>query len=452
MAKNLDIKFDKIQALSPKIDPTKSIIIKTFCLSKKKYAYLYNINKGEPQCDHIFEESELINWLQIHKRINDNLCPKCASVNTVNFGAKFTTEQYQSLFSTFNLKPDKLMGHDPIPEIDGPPPILKEGEMMWHSTTTIGSVPMTSDGERYKYSDYYGKFIQNMRTQNMVQDTSVFKISYIIAYPSKENIDLDKLPLIGMLHGVPGNARWKIRMLRELGKFAVVVAWHMLGMGDSDQILDYKFINNKGKQPNQAWDWKYDVPYVHELMTQWIPSQHGLTPEKKWIFQSDDWGSGIHLRYLEKHNDIILHNFFSNPIWLDGYFVIEIGTIGKLANIRRDNLELFHTAAFGLPQIIIGVEKYMVEERWKMNRYTETDYIYPYQDVDYQSGKTAAEMKPNYWNIAVLADRSSRLAPRQLQPYHDSDNTYGFHPENINTPIDFIWGLKVRVFDFFSNN
>ena len=91
----------------------------------------------------------------------------------------------------------------------------------------------------------------------------------------------------------------------------------------------------------------------------------------------------------------------------------------------------------------------MVEERWKMNRYTEADYIYPYQNVDYQSRKTTAEMNPNYWNIAVLADRSSRLAPRQLQPYHDSDNTYGFHPENIKGPIDFIWGLKVRVFDFF---
>ncbi|KKM00369.1 hypothetical protein LCGC14_1805100 [marine sediment metagenome] len=465
-------KLDDIKRLPIDIDPTNNTLLKSFnFLNDEKYACLYNINKEEPYCNHIFKESELINWLN-NKKQKNNLCPECFNGKTSKIEnsliqGDLTPAKIQQLFSIFNLRPDPLKGHDPIPEIDGPPPILKEGFMMWKPKSTdpypnrIGWIPMHVNKERLKFSEYHGLTIEEMNKKKLVQRTSTFKISYIIAYPSTRfNKNLDDLPLIGMLHGVPGNARWKMRMLRELGKFAVVVAWHMLGMGDSDQVLDYTLDeNNQNEKENEAWDWIHDVPYVHQLMTEHIPDLLGILKFKidpktkkeiprRWIFQSDDWGSGIHLRYLEQHNDSILHNFFVNPIWLDGYPVIEISTIGRLAAVRKENPSSFYSAAFGLPQIIIGIEKYMVEKRWKMNRYTETNYIYPYQHVDYQSGEIAADMPPNYWNIAVLANRSSRLAARQSQPYHPTENKYGFKPEKITKPIDFIIGLKVRVFDF----
>ncbi len=145
------------------------------------------------------------------------------------------------------------------------------------------------------------------------------------------------------------------------------------------------------------------------------------------------------------HSDDLLYQFLVSAVISDGYPVIEISTIGKLAAVRRSNPEAFALAAFGLPQTLIGVEKYMVLDRHKMNRYTETDNLFPYQDVDYQAKRTAAEMPQNFWNIAVLADRSSRLAPVQLQPYHPSKNPDGFRAEAARHPIDFIWGMRDQV-------
>ncbi len=407
--------------------------------------YVRNDDAGESLCEHRLEKTRLESWISEERDHYQSLCPECETNHSTRFericGRRGGTNgvDLEELFDAFNLKPDPLAGHTPIPEIDGPPPHMEEGFMMWSpGDGRDGWVPMDSDGRRLDTSEYYGKLLDQIPKRKVTE----FKISYIIAYPAtRSRGKLDDLQVIGMEHGVPGNARWKIGMMRLLGKFAVVVAWHMLGMGSSDQVLDYKLNKSGGEEENEAWDWVHDVPYVHELMTQHIPGVLQMSP-KTFVFQSDDWGSGIHLRYAEAHDEWIKHNFFGNPIWIDGYFVIEIGTIGRLADKRRRDLQSFYLGAFGLPKDIIGIEKYMVQKRWKMNRYTETDYIYPYQNVDYQSGKNAAEMHPNYWNIAVLADRSSRLAPVQLQPYHHTKNPSGFRPEKITKDVDIIWGNK----------
>lgn len=131
-----------------------------------------------------------------------------------------------------------------------------------------------------------------------------------------------------------------------------------------------------------------------------------------------------------------------NPIFLDGYFVIEIGTIGKLSLVWKMNPDAFLQAAMGLPQTMLGIEKYMVLKRWKMNQYTEERNLGPYQDTNYQSGRIAAFMSANNWNLIVLADRSSRLAPRQLQPYHKQKNKWGCPTWNVIAPIEFINGMQ----------
>lgn len=41
---------------------------------------------------------------------------------------------------------------------------------------------------------------------------------------------------------------------------------------------------------NRMWDWKHDIHYVHQLMTQEVPRVMQIRP-KPWIFQADDWGT-----------------------------------------------------------------------------------------------------------------------------------------------------------------
>jgi hypothetical protein len=51
-------------------------------------------------------------------------------------------------------------------------------------------------------------------------------------------------------------------------------------------------------------------------------------------------------------------------------------------------------------------------------------------------------MRQNFWNLAVLADRAERLAPRQLQPWHRTENPRGVQVERITKPVDLVWGKK----------
>ncbi len=454
-------------------DPLRGIMFQVF----RERARLFDAAAKKPCCEHVHDRVALQMHLK-RRSPKDPLCPKCPSpspspsgspslrlgkdtIDSNDFRAVKPVAQpvrrVEEMFDAFNLEPNEFAAHDPIPEIDGPPPRFLKGRMKWRpSDGRTGWVPMR-DGRRLRADEYHGMALPgtpDVSDEDVVplEEVSEFEIAYTVAYPATREIGkLDDLPIIGLLHGVPGNRRWKYRMMQELGKFAVVVAFDMLGMGESDQVLEYRrpwrFVEDPDsephliEEPNEAWDWQHDVPYIHQLMIKHIPDVLTMTP-KKWVFEADDWGAGPALWYAAMYPDWLLHSFFVCPVWLDGYFVIEIGTIGRMAAVRRKNPAAFMQGAFALPQILVGVEKYMVEERWKMNRYTETDYLFPYQDVNYQAGKTAAEMQPNFWNLAVLADRSSRLAPRQLQPFHKTRNPYGIHFDEVTAPVDFVWGKK----------
>jgi len=45
-------------------------------------------------------------------------------------------------------------------------------------------------------------------------------------------------------------------------------------------------------------------------------------------------------------------------------------------------------------------------------------------------------------SVARQANRSSRLAPRQLQPYHAAENPQGLRTWNMRAPVWYIWGKE----------
>lgn len=171
---------------------------------------------------------------------------------------------------------------------------------------------------------------------------------------------------------------------------------------DADQAINWDVIDDQTmainyEAFNRQWDWVHDVDYVHELMTRHIPIKAFRDPGP-WIFQADDWGAGIAMAYAgSRHAKFLRMMFLVNPIMLDGYFVIEIGTIGRLAEVFLRDRKTFGQFAAILPQTIVGIEKYMIKDRKRMNRYTESDYMFPYVDTNYQTDRLASEMKPCEW-------------------------------------------------------
>jgi pimeloyl-ACP methyl ester carboxylesterase len=359
---------------------------------------------------------------------------------------------FSKLFEAFNLSPDQHTDHHYDHRLDADVASW-DGFMEWRSRVGTGRV-LTLPSKKA-----YGVPIDELIKKHS-RVTNTFNIAYTVMMPKEwlqSSLNV-KRPLIGLLHGVPTNRKWKYYVQKLLAqRGAIVVSFDMLGMGESSMVLDYTHRDQRtaekgytqeeeDEDANMAWDWKNDVDYVHELFMRHIPGlpQVNRLANKKFVLACDDWGAGIGEWYLTNHPDRLNQLFLLNPIHLDGYFVIEIGTIGKTAEVRRKmGNAAFQQGAFTLPQVMLGIEKYMIVDRKRMNRYTESSFMFPYQDVNYQAGKDAAHMKQHFWNLAVLADRASRLAPRQLQPYHRTLNPDGLKvtkPKDV--PIDVIWGTQ----------
>ena len=373
----------------------------------------------------------------------------------------------RELFGAFNLKPNKFHGHRFRPQLYGPEPTMRDGQM-WFRSQFSGYVPLSSKEITLKIYDEQGEEEHTVRKRATNEElegkdprkvrqgkTDMFQISYTVAYPSRRREkNVRDLPYIFLMHGVPMNRRLKYEIMKQLGKSAFVVSVDMLGMGDSSMPHKYGQDQYPSSVPpktqgdkdnfNRAWDWQYDGHYIHLLLKKHLPRKYGLDNLKPWVMQCDDWAAGILMRYIcdrQFRTDVGLA-IFVNPIFLDGYFVIEIGTIGKLSMVWKMAPDAFLQAALGLPQSMIGIEKYMVLKRWRMNQYTEQQNLGPYQDTNYQGGRIAAFMSSNYWNLVVLADRSSRLAPRQLQPYHRNKNPWGCKTWEVTVPVELIWGMQ----------
>ena len=389
--------------------------------------------------------------------------------------------QYADLYAAFTKKAKPERAHElPSDMYGGGTPNMHTNHMMWTAPDGIsGIVPYRKqkggkspdlnrvyrklgNDLRLPVQELYGRSVTDMMARGHAIRVNSFRIAYTIMWPAGVSINstaMDRLPLIGLLHGVPMNRRLKYKTMRRLAKFAICVCWDMLGMGESDMPLEYgnaeeiQRLNQTataakgGKIDYDAfhrqWRWEHDLPYIHQLMTHQIPYEL-QTPARKWIFQADDWGTGCAMAYASsaRYSFALRMLFLLNAVMLDGYFVIEIGTIGKLAELFVRNAKGFAGLAAILPQTMVGIEKYMVINRKRMNRYTETDYLFPYQDTDYLGGKTAAGMHHNEWAILCLANRASRLAPRQLLPYHATENPWGLRTWNMKAPVHYIWGWE----------
>ncbi len=387
------------------------------------------------------------------------------------------TERFQKLgFQAFNLSPRPQRAHRLPTGIYGPEPRVITGTMMWKAPQGVtGLVPVRASvaeglqsvpaGQRMRTEDLYGISVSELHRQKRVAEVDTFRIAYTIMWPSAnvppgDFTTMERLPLICLLHGVPMNRRAKYGVMRWLARFGICVALDMLGMGESDMPLGYgtaaDFEANlgvhgmKGKMDYQAfnrqWDWIYDTPYVHQLMMEHVPKVLHLPKNRPFIFQADDWGTGIAMAYASDpvYTKDLRMLFLLNAVMLDGYPVIEIASIGRLAELHLRDPKSFGLLAGTLPQAMVGIEKYMVTKQKNMNRYTETDYMFPYTDTDYQSGRMASEMHHSEWALLVLANRSSRLAPRLLQPADPKRPSgvlqEGLHTENMRAPVHMIWG------------
>ena len=463
LAKSLPKTSVKTIPLGKSLDPTGCIEMRVVSDPKthKEFAYLFNISHPDkPYCKHVSSQQDLEEWLR-NSTEDDYLCPHCGTgeisskemssdidVLTVGqemvrvtppFVGKIETDP-EKWFKAYNLTPNRFHGHDPRPQIYGDEPVFEKGEMFFKPKDgSMGLVPTIPQ------SDLYGVELGKVPTK----EAKEFRIHYVIVYPkSFEKMTVEeksKMLVFCLLHGVPTQGNQKYETARTLGKFGVVIIPDMLGMGESDQIHEYGATNTnaiEGRKDHQKWDWKHDVEWVHKLMTEHVPGEYGTS--KKFVFQADDWGAGIAIHYAAAENTSLEMLILVNPIFLDGYYVREIGAIGRASKLAADDPKKFMDLFSAADQTIIQIEKLMIFNRDKMNQYTERDFIGPYADTDYQSGRDAQHMGLNYWNLQTLADRSSRLAPRQLLPFHTGKDglDWGVHYENIKVPVELIWGMK----------
>lgn len=334
------------------------------------------------------------------------------------------------LFDIFGAYPNLNLGHEFVGAVHGPFPHIEEGYFEWDMPAThSGWAMFRKNGEWSVAEDWkqipIERLVETIEVGNYVkrpepdapeirfEKTRKVRIHYRLAHPAtRSRDDLSDLPMTYMLHGVPGSDEWKLPMLTRLGRYGVVCAFTFLGMGKSTMIWDYEISDAVGnaEHPDAAFDWRYDVPYIKALMD---AMQARFKFRMKPGFQSDDWGCGPGLRFVEKHSDALAWKGFFNPIWMWAYFVIEIGTFANASwlvspekRLPRDpdggfragvteaqregyyaNLKAFTAAAVTMPITALQVEKKMVSEasRWKFNRFTETSHVLAYKDVDYHA-------------------------------------------------------------------
>lgn len=368
-----------------------------------------------------------------------------------NIGHKaiFKNENNNRLFDIYNLQPNKHEGHKIDMNIYGSSP--KYIDSFFYFKPSDGSTGLIPDPDVVKsQEDLINKPFDSVISKKVDQ----FKISYTVSYP--ERLVTGKYKLMILLHGVPTQKNQKYEVMRHLSRFDMIcVAPDMLGMGESDQIHEYKSAFEDPKRGNhQKWDWNHDVDWINQMITH-IKNDFPEIKNSDIIFQADDWGAGIALYTATasgagkfEMNDIeypfdhkISMMIIVNGIVLDGYYVREIGAIGRTSGLESGP---FTMMMGGFDQTAVQIEKQMIYNRAKMNNYTERDFLGQYADVNYQSGKMAVDQGIKFWNVKTLADRAGRLAPRTLQPYHtDKDGLqWGIKFQNIKCPSLLVWGTE----------
>ncbi len=251
-----------------------------------------------------------------------------------------------------------------------------------------------------------------------------------------------KGPLVLFLHGVPTNrAQWE-DIQRHVGRFCETIAIDMLGMGESTMPRCYGKRTNP--RENDLWYWKHDVDYIDKLMRQEYPG-------RKFVFVSDDWGSGIASHYAARYNDRLDALVYLDAIAFDGYPVNEIQAIGRASQIPNtpEGDVTFAAGLAAFDQTLVQIFKTMVYNPAVYNQYKLRLITFPYVDVDYErNGRgdgvsdvaTSLTLRLKMHNIRVLADRAAILSPALLLPYDAKKNPEGVKYENITVPTLVMWG------------
>ncbi len=307
---------------------------------------------------------------------------------------------------------------------------VRHGRMPWISQFS-GRVPVDF------VEKHYGVPLSQVKTHI----TNKFEIAFTVTMPRKYapggGGDPNRLQLCGMSSGVPANRYWLTELARLLGQYMIVITFDMLCMGESSMIADYGVA--EGLTNNEAFDWSNDIPYIHQLMTQVVPRLLGRSTDAKWIFIAFDWAGAFIPHYAAQHPEHLQLGVPVSPIAM-AHPVVEIVPISHLHQLRNDD-DKFMDKAMALPQAMIGIEKYMVNDRSFFNHYTERLYFGTYFDTNYQNGLDAIERMPSFWNIACLAARASRLNPLQLLPRNEH-NPRGVDVDAIHTPLYYVFGSK----------
>ncbi len=283
-----------------------------------------------------------------------------------------------------------------------------------------------------------------------------------------------KTPLFLILHGVPTNKKQWYPIAKYLSMFGFVVCLDMLGMGMSDKprLANYE----------EGWMWVHDLKYLRPFARRVFgDASVGFAP-RKFIFISDDWGSGIHAHYTAAFPEDIERNIFLDPIAGDGYPVKEIEAIGRAAGLpdvptaptaedldrfvytlngdEEDSIrtltskmiemykmvskppQLYFQHAMGaFDQTVLQIIKTMTYNPNVTNQYNQRDYLEPYADVDYERpGAKPRTMPLNFDAIRVLAERAAALSPDQLLPFHAIDNPSGVAYSEITADTLVLWG------------
>ena len=184
-----------------------------------------------------------------------------------------------------------------------------------------------------------------------------------------------------------------------------------------------------------AWHWNMDIEYIDNLMKT-------LYGNEKFIYESDDWGSGPAVAYAAKHGSRrLIALILTDPIAFDGYPVKEIEAIGRTSMLDDQTFMMGMGAA---DQTLWQIYKTMVHNPDKIyDQYILKDIIYPYAFVNYSESVSDFEDRrpPNsvsmglrYHNLHVLADRASILGPSLLLPFNP-ENGRGVQYGMIDVPV-----------------
>ncbi len=480
-----------------------------------KYAQLWRTSTGAPVCEHVIPEVELLQWLANEGVPDDApLCPRCAlpehrdgeDFPDIGFGLgeppdlpppapRPTQARVLSTDPTLGNRLHQAFTHPPQPFApkkpyggayrmpDAPRLVSKRRDVIVGDrafTVDITEVAETGPDNR-----------KNVVTGTMRFDSGVQGLMPVSAaeqevarserrpvrmhWSSKMWIAYtrygDRGPVLGLHHGVPTNRRQKWPVQQLCGPFFRTIAWDFLGMGDSAKPRLYGKREKEGvaytlvreqiddaageviavdmHAPEKlgeytAWYWREDTDYVDALM-------QAVFPDERFIYESDDWGSGPGVHYAARFGSRrLLASVFTDPIAFDGYPVKEIEAIGR-AHALSDTP--FAGAMGAFDQTLWQIYKTMVHQPDRVyDQYTMRDIIFPYAWVDYERGASSTTMGLNMHNIHVLADRASILSPALLLPRGTPDGftqftdreraSLGVDYHDVDVSVLVMWGEK----------